>query len=154
MKFGFTPEAEILNARLAMIGFVAATNLLNEQAVLLFLVQFFWQLPHFWAIGWVAYDDYMRAGYKLLPSKDGQSKSSAFQTVFSVITLIIVSVLPYLFGFTGFVSTAIVVSAGIIFLLQSIKLYRTCSVSSARQLMFGSFFYLPIVLLAFYFDKI
>lgn len=137
-----------------MIGFVAATNLLNEQAALLFLIQFFWQLPHFWAIGWVAYDDYMRAGFKLLPSKDGQSKSSAFQTVFSVLVLIVVSVLPYVFGFTGIISTIIVVAAGIVFLLQSIKLYRNCTISAARQLMFGSFFYLPIVQLALYFDKI
>jgi protoheme IX farnesyltransferase len=137
-----------------MIGFVAATNLLNEQAALLFLIQFFWQLPHFWAIGWVAYDDYMRAGFKLLPSKDGQSKSSAFQTVFSVLVLILISVLPFLFGFAGIISTIIIVAAGIVFLLQAIKLYRHCTISAARQLMFGSFFYLPIVQLALYFDKI
>lgn len=136
-----------------MIGYVAATNLLNEQAALLFLIQFFWQLPHFWAIGWVAYDEYMRAGFKLLPSTDGRSKASAMQTVFSVTVLIAVSVLPFAFGFTGFVSMLIVVAAGLIFLWQSIKLYRLCTVDAARQLMFGSFFYLPLVQLALYFDK-
>ncbi|MEI7801290.1 MAG: heme o synthase [Bacteroidota bacterium] len=137
-----------------MIGYVAATNLLNEQAALLFLIQFFWQLPHFWAIGWVAYDEYMRAGFKLLPSTDGRSKASAMQTVFSVTVLIAVSVLPFAFGFTGFVSMLIVVAAGLIFLWQSIKLYRFCTVDAARQLMFGSFFYLPLVQLALYFDKL
>lgn len=137
-----------------MIGYVAATNLLNEQASLLFLIQFFWQLPHFWAIGWVGYDEYIRAGFKLLPSKEGRSKASAMQTVFSVVVLIAISVLPYYFGFTGFVSMFIVVAAGLVFLWQSVNLYRQCSISAARQLMFGSFFYLPIVQLALYFDKL
>ena len=137
-----------------MIGYVAATNLLNEQASLLFLIQFFWQLPHFWAIGWVGYEEYLRAGFKLLPSTEGRSKKSAMQTVFSVTVLIAVSVLPYAFGFTGIISMLIVFAAGLVFLLQSIKLYRECSVSAARQLMFGSFFYLPLVQLALYFDKL
>jgi len=137
-----------------MIGYVAATNLLNEQASLLFLIQFFWQLPHFWAIGWVGYEEYIRAGFKLLPSIEGRSKASAMQTVFSVLVLIAISVLPYWFGFTGFISMLIVVAAGLVFLWQSIKLYRQCSISAARQLMFGSFFYLPIVQLALYFDKL
>ncbi len=137
-----------------MIGYVAATNLLNEQASLLFLIQFFWQLPHFWAIGWVGYDEYKRAGFKLLPSIEGRSKESAMQTVFSVVVLIAISVLPYYFGFTGFVSMLIVVAAGLVFLWQSINLYRQCSIQAARQLMFGSFFYLPIVQLALYFDKL
>ena len=137
-----------------MIGYVAATNLLNEQASLLFLIQFFWQLPHFWAIGWVGYDEYMRAGFKLLPSNEGRSKASAMQTVFSVVVLIAISALPYYFGFTGFISMLIVVAAGLVFLLQSVNLYRQCSISAARQLMFGSFFYLPIVQLALYFDKL
>lgn len=137
-----------------MIGYVAATNLLNEQASLLFLIQFFWQLPHFWAIGWVGYEEYIRAGFKLLPSIEGRSKASAMQTVFSVVVLIAISVLPFWFGFTGFVSMIIVVSAGLVFLWQSVNLYRQCSISAARQLMFGSFFYLPIVQLALYFDKL
>ncbi|GDX51931.1 protoheme IX farnesyltransferase [Bacteroidota bacterium] len=137
-----------------MIGYVAATNLLNEQASLLFLIQFFWQLPHFWAIGWVGYEEYIRAGFKLLPSIEGRSKASAMQTVFSVLVLIGISVLPYYFGFTGFISMLIVVAAGLVFLWQSINLYRQCSISAARQLMFGSFFYLPIVQLALYFDKL
>ncbi len=137
-----------------MIGYVAATNLLNEQASLLFLIQFFWQLPHFWAIGWVGYDEYMRAGFKLLPSNEGRSKASAMQTVFSVVVLIAISALPYYFGFTGFISMLIVVAAGLVFLWQSVNLYRQCSISAARQLMFGSFFYLPIVQLALYFDKL
>ncbi len=137
-----------------MIGYVAATNLLNEQASLLFLIQFFWQLPHFWAIGWVGYEEYIRAGFKLLPSKEGRSKASAMQTVFSVGVLIAISVLPYFFGFTGFISMLIVVAVGLVFLWQAVKLFRECTISAARQLMFGSFFYLPIVQLALYFDKL
>ncbi|HAP01467.1 MAG TPA: protoheme IX farnesyltransferase [Bacteroidetes bacterium] len=137
-----------------MIGFVAATNLINAESGLLFLIQFFWQLPHFWAIGWVAYDDYMKAGYKLLPSKDGQSKTSAMQTIVSIVVLIAFSVLPYYFHYAGVVSLIILLTIGVVFLYQSIKLYRDCTVASARQLMFGSFFYLPIVQLALYFDKI
>lgn len=137
-----------------LIGYVAATNQLDQVALILFGIQFFWQFPHFWAIAWVAFDDYIKAGYKLLPSTEGRTKFSALQNVVYILVLIPVSLLPYYIGLTGFLSAGIVLVTGIIFLYQSILLYNQCTVAAARRLMFGSFFYLPIVQLALIFDRI
>src|SRR5262249_16089057 len=137
-----------------MIGWVSATGQITTLAVLLFAIQFIWQFPHFWSIAWVAYDDYMKAGYKLLPSSEGRTKVSAMQNIFYVLALIPVSLVPAWFGFTGWVSALLILVSGLVFLYQAISLYRACTISAAKKLMFGSFFYLPIVLLAIYLDRI
>ncbi|MEO6168887.1 MAG: protoheme IX farnesyltransferase, partial [Chitinophagales bacterium] len=137
-----------------LIGWVAFTGHLSPVAFALFGIQFMWQFPHFWAIAWVGYDDYMKAGYKLLPSKEGRSKFSAIQIMFYALALIPVSLLPAVLGISGIVSAVIVLLCGIVFLTQTIILIRQCSIEAAKKLMFGSFFYLPIVQLAIYFDRI
>ena len=113
-----------------------------------------WQFPHFWAIAWVAHDDYQKAGYKLLPSKEGRTKFSAFQICVYILALIPVSLLPSYLGISGIISAVIVFICGVVFLFQSIVLFRQCTIEAAKKVMFGSFFYLPIVLLAIYFDRI
>lgn len=137
-----------------LIGWVSFTGHLSPVAFALFGIQFMWQFPHFWAIAWVGYDDYMKAGYKLLPSKEGRSKFSAIQIMFYALALIPVSLLPAVLGISGIVSAIIVLLCGIVFLSQTIILIRQCSIEAAKKLMFGSFFYLPIVQLAIYFDRI
>ena len=82
-----------------MLGWVAVTNKFSIETGILFMIQFFWQFPHFWAIGWVSYDDYERAGFKMLPTGK-RDNSTAFQIVFYTIWMILVSTLPY-FSFTG-----------------------------------------------------
>ncbi len=138
----------------ALIGWVSATGEVGTVGLFLFGIQFMWQFPHFWAIAWVAYDDYTRAGYKLLPSSEGRTRASALQNIIYIIALIPVSLLPFLFHKTGVVSAVIVVLAGIFFLYQAVNLFLRCDIPSAKKLMFGSFFYLPIVQLALYFDRI
>ncbi|MBA3649423.1 MAG: protoheme IX farnesyltransferase [Chitinophagales bacterium] len=137
-----------------LIGFVAAVNHWAPVAFILFGIQFVWQFPHFWAIAWVGWDDYLKAGYKLLPSKQGRNKFSAIQIVFYIIALIPMSLFPAYMGYSGIISALLVFACGIIFLLQSIELLRSGTIESAKRLMFGSFFYLPVVLLALYFDRI
>lgn len=137
-----------------MLGCVAATTgfgSIGMAAILLFAIQFMWQFPHFWAIAWVSHDDYKKAGFHLLPSPGGRDKATAFQTVIYTIVLIPVSLAPFLFHMTGIISAAVILVCGIAFLLQALKLYRDCEVSSARKLMFGSFIYLPAVQLALLF---
>jgi heme o synthase len=137
-----------------MLGCVAATEgfgSIGMAAILLFAIQFMWQFPHFWAIAWVSHDDYKKAGFHLLPSPGGRDKASAFQTVIYTIVLIPISLAPFLFHMTGIISAAIILVCGTGFLLQALKLYRDCEVSSARKLMFGSFIYLPAVQLALLF---
>jgi protoheme IX farnesyltransferase len=140
-----------------MLGCVAATEGFGEVthlAWLMFAVQFIWQFPHFWAIAWRVHDDYLRAGFKMLPSTGGRDRASAFQIVIYTLGLIPISLLPTFFGFVGNIAAVVAVVAGGIFAKQAIDLYRSLSAEDAKRLMFGSFFYLPVVQLAYLFDKI
>ncbi|MBC8047509.1 MAG: protoheme IX farnesyltransferase [Fimbriimonadaceae bacterium] len=137
-----------------VIGWAAATGNITTDAMILFAIQFFWQFPHFWSIAWVAYDDYANAGFYLLPSAGGRSKASAFHIVTYTILLIPVSMIPFMIGLTGNISAIIILITGILFLYQAAILYKTCETKHAKALMFGSFLYLPVVLLALFFDKI
>lgn len=140
-----------------MLGCVAATSGFGQitlLSLLMFSVQFIWQFPHFWAIAWRVHDDYLKAGFRMLPSAGGRDKGTAFQIVVYTIGLIPVSLLPTFFGFTGVASALVAIVAGVIFTKQAIDLYNTLSAEAAKKLMFGSFFYLPIVQLAYLIDKI
>jgi protoheme IX farnesyltransferase len=137
-----------------LIGWVAATGSLSMEGIVLFVLQFFWQFPHFWAIAWKLDDDYKKAGFYLLPSKGGKDKSSAFQIVVYSLSLIPVGLLPYLFHISGIISAVIVSITGIIFTIYAIKLYKTCSDKAALKVMFVSIIYLPVVMAALVLDKI
>ena len=134
-----------------MLGYVAASEGFGEikfQAWILFLVQFMWQFPHFWAIAWVLDDDYKKAGFQMLPSLGGRDKSSAFQVLVYTLFLVPFSLLPVVFGMSGTLSAIIIFISGLVFAYLSYKLYKHCTVDAARTLMFGSFIYLPVVQLA------
>ena len=137
-----------------LIGFAAAFGQINDLAILLFALQFVWQFPHFWAIAWVSCEDYAKAGFHLLPSADGRSKTTATHIVIYTLLLLPVSLIMYFMGYTGVVSAVIVFVTGLLFLYQAIQLYRTCDTKKARSLMFGSFLYLPVVLIALLIDKL
>lgn len=133
-----------------MLGWVAATEgygTVSLPAVMLFAIQFMWQFPHFWAIAWVVDEDYRKAGFRLLPSGE-RDKASAFQIVVYAAFLIPVSLLPTIFGLSGYVAAGVALLCGVLFLLQSWKLFKTLDIEAARRLMFGSFIYLPVVQLA------
>lgn len=133
-----------------MLGWVAATEgygNVSLPAVMLFAIQFMWQFPHFWAIAWVVDEDYRKAGFRLLPSGE-RDKASAFQIVVYAAFLIPVSLLPTIFGLSGYVAAGVALLCGVLFLLQSWKLFKTLDIEAARRLMFGSFIYLPVVQLA------
>lgn len=137
-----------------ILGWVAATGHLGMPALILFSIQFVWQFPHFWAIAWVLDDDYQKAGFRLLPSKEGRGKKSAIWILISTIILIPVSLLPTVFHMGGYVLAVVSLLAGLLFLIQAIRLYNTCTIKSASKLMFGSFIYLPLVQLALLIDKL
>jgi protoheme IX farnesyltransferase len=138
-----------------LIGYFAAFD--NPQIswipVVLFLIQFVWQFPHFWAIAWVLDDDYKMAGFRLLPTTK-RDKISAAITCFATIVLIPVSILPTIMGFGGNIVGSISLVCSVVFCWLAYKLLRNLDVPSAEKLMFGSFFYLPIVQLALLFDFI
>jgi protoheme IX farnesyltransferase len=136
-----------------LLGWVAATNRFSYEGWILFAIQFMWQFPHFWAIAWKLYDDYKSAGFEMLPS-GGKNHSSAMQTVIYTFTLIPLGLLPYFSGMSGIISAIIISLAGFLFFMQSVRLLKTCSDEAAKKLMFGSFVYLPVVLIALVIDKV
>lgn len=137
-----------------LIGWVAATGQIDTMAIILFGIQFIWQFPHFWAIAWVAHDDYTRAGFKLLPSRGGRNLNTAFNIMIYALFLIPASIMPYMVGATGRTSAIVVMIAGLLFLSQTFLLMKRCDKKSALQMMFGSFLYLPVVQIAYVLDKI
>jgi len=137
-----------------LLGAVAETNAFGLVPGILFFVQFVWQFPHFWAIAWVAYDDYKAGGFSLLPSKFGKSKNSAYQICAYSLALIPFSLLPWVLGMTGVATLIIATIAGFIFFWYSYKLFLTCDDKDARKLMFASFVYLPVVQFLYVFDRL
>ncbi len=139
-----------------MLGWVAATNNFGIEAGTLFLIQFFWQFPHFWAIGWFLFEDYEKAGFFMLPTGK-KDKGTALQIILYTIWLLLASLLPAL-GYTGslFISpiAAIVVFLlGIWMLVYAVKLYQTRSAKSARTLMLVSVSYITLLQIIYILDK-
>lgn len=137
-----------------LIGWAAGDETLGAGGWVLFVLQFLWQFPHFWAICWIAYKDYSTAGFKLLPSEKGPTKFTALQTVIYSLLLLPIGVVPYLIGMSGMVSLVIVAIANMFMILQCVRLYRDMDVKAARRVMFSSYIYLPVVLFALLGDKL
>jgi len=136
-----------------LIGYVAAHPQIDNIALILFGIQFVWQFPHFWAIAWVLDDDYKLAGFRLLPSGK-RNLTSAIFTFASTIILLPVSLLPTYYGYGGYYVGAVSLICSLVFLYLAFKLLKDLEIPSAKKLMYGSFFYLPIVQLMFLFDFI
>ncbi len=137
-----------------LIGWVAATGFVGIPAWVLFGIQFMWQFPHFWAIAWVADEDYKRAGFKMLPSPGERDLRTAFQIMTYTVLLIPVSLLPLVLGISGRASAGVALVCGVIFLLMTVQLMRTQDRKAALSIMFASFLYLPIVQIALVLDKV
>ena len=137
-----------------LLGWVAATGAITHEAMIIFGIQFIWQFPHFWAIAWVADDDYKKAGFKLLPSGGGKDLNTAIQIMVYTMFLIPLGLLPAKFGITGLNSAIVATVCGVAFFAQTFSLMKTGNRQSALRIMFGSFLYLPIVQIAYLLDKI
>ena len=140
-----------------MIGWVAATNDIGIEALTLFLMQFFWQFPHFWSIGWSQNSDYEKAGFKMLPT-GRKDKSTSAQILFYSIWAVLVSIIPF-FGITGelklsFVGVLAVFALGALLIYKSYILFLDGKNENAKKLMLTSVIYLTFIQLTFLFDKI
>lgn len=131
-----------------LIGWVCAAGSLGFGGFVVMSIQFLWQFPHFWAIAWVAHDDYKNAGFKLLPSSGGQDKYTALLSMFYIGVLIAVSMIPVASGMIGYVSGSVIFISGMAFLSLAFRLFRSCEMKAAKKLMIGSIIYLPVVLIA------
>jgi protoheme IX farnesyltransferase len=133
-----------------LLGYVAATGTLNMTALWLFLIQFFWQFPHFWSIAWVIYDDYLKANIMLLPSRLGKDQSSAFIIMIYTIVLIPLTCVSYYFKLVSPLATSVILVASILFSLQSFRLFLFNTDKEAKRLMFFSFLYLLVFLFSLF----
>jgi protoheme IX farnesyltransferase len=138
-----------------LIGWVAATGDFSMGGWILFGIQFLWQFPHFWAIAWLAHQDYTTAGFKLLPGDKGPTKFTALQTIIYSTMMIPFGLLPYFAGITdtgtrGIICTGILFICNLWMVFVSVLLFKNMDLKSARKVMFSSYFYLMIVLLALF----
>ena len=139
-----------------MLGWVAATGNFGIEAGTLFLIQFFWQFPHFWSIGWFLFEDYEKAGFFMLPTGK-KDRGTALQIILYTVWLIIASLLPAL-GYTGqlFISpiaAVLVFLLGLWMLYYSVQLYKLRTAKAARTLMLVSVSYITLLQLIYIFDK-
>ena len=142
-----------------MIGWVAGQDEFSAGGWILFAIQFFWQFPHFWAIAWVAHQDYTSVGFRLLPSREGPTRFTAMQTIAYSLLLVPVTLLPFFTGLSstenlqGLIAIAMVILANMFMIMRCVNLYRTMDVKAARLVMFGSYLYLPLILFALLLSK-
>ena len=139
-----------------LIGCVAAQGELTFLGLSLFALQFLWQFPHFWSIGWLGFEDYANAGYKLMPTNRKGERDSriGLQAFLYALFLVPVSIIPYMLGVSGWVSAVVVVILSLGYAYFGWSFYSAGSRKSALQLMFFSFAYIPVVLVALLADKI
>lgn len=142
-----------------LIGWTAGEGELSLGGWIVFAFQFFWQFPHFWAIAWVAHRDYSAVGFKLLPTDQGPTRFTALQTVLYSLLLVPVTLMPYFTGIceygtvSGQVGLGLVIVSNGFMIARCVQLYRGMEVKQARRVMFGSYLYLPVVMLSWLLSK-
>lgn len=139
-----------------MLGWVAATDNFGIESGTLFMIQFFWQFPHFWALGWMLDDDYKRGGFKMLPTGKKDS-GTALQIIMYTIWMMVISVIPA-FGITGrlqlsIVSAILIFLMGAVMLFFALRLYTKRDNVSARKLMLTSVSYITLMQIIYVIDK-
>ena len=139
-----------------MLGWVAATNDFGIEPGTLFMIQFFWQFPHFWAIGWFLYDDYEKAGFFMLPNGK-RDKGTAIQIILYSIWTVLASLIPAV-GVTGSlflspVSAVLILGLGVWLIYYAVRLYKKKTEKAARQLMLVSVSYITLLQLIYVIDK-
>ncbi len=138
-----------------VIGCTAWDGMMTSTAMMLFTIQFLWQFPHFWAVAWVADDDYKRAGFYLLPSRNGEKNATIGLLSFLFCMLMLVNAaIGFITGFSGLLATIALLAINGYFAFRCWQLFRECSQEAARRQMFASFFHLPLSLIVLLLDKI
>ena len=138
-----------------LIGYLAYTGKLDYPGTLLFLVKFFWQFTHFWAIAWMLHDDYQKVGYWMLPTTSGRSKSSAMQILMYTVILVISTMMPVYFAYKNldsqhaFGQLALILPLGAMLLYYAFKLYKDLEIKSARKLMLASLIHNPLIFITY-----
>ncbi len=138
-----------------IIGCVAYEGYISPTAWMLFALQFLWQFPHFWAVAWLADEDYKKAGFYLLPSKNGEKdQTTGFLSFIFCLLMVGSATLSYVLGYVGLWASLVLIVLNIYWAIQCWKLYKTCERGAARKQMFVSFLHLPLSLIVILLDKL
>lgn len=138
-----------------VIGCTALEGVWSSTAMLLFTIQFLWQFPHFWAVAWLADEDYKRAGFYMLPSRNGEKNPTTGLLSFAFCLLMILNAgIGYAVGFSSAVATIVLIGLNGYFAYRCWQLYKDCSREAARKQMFASFLHLPLSLIVLLIDKL
>ena len=139
-----------------MLGWVAATNEFGIEAGFLFMIQFFWQFPHFWSIGWLQFEEYKKAGFIMLPM-DKKDQSATKQIIFYTIIMILVSIAPVLKMTGAFyihpITAIIIALLGLFMLYYGILLHKKQTNIEARKLMLSSVLFITVIQIIYVIDK-
>lgn len=139
-----------------MLGWVAATNDFGIEPGTLFMIQFFWQFPHFWALGWMLDEDYKKGGFKMLPTGK-KDKGTALQIIMYTIWMLVISIIP-VFGITGRLQLSVpaailIFIMGMVMLVFAFRLYEKRDNPTARKLMLASVSYISLMQVVYVIDK-
>ena len=139
-----------------MLGWVAARNSFGIEPGMLFAIQFFWQFPHFWSIGWFLHEDYTKGGFHMLPTGK-PDKGTAVQIIMYSVWTTLVSIIP-VFGFTGdlklsVIGAVLVFILGLVMVFYALRLFKERSIKAAKQLMLSSVFYITLLQIIYVADK-
>lgn len=139
-----------------MLGWVAATDDFGIEAGTLFMIQFFWQFPHFWALGWMLHEDYKKGGFKMLPTGK-KDKGTALQIIMYTIWMLVISIIP-VFGITGRLQLSVpaavlIFGMGMVMLVFAFLLYEKRDNGTARKLMLASVSYITLMQIVYVVDK-
>lgn len=136
------------------IGWVSGTGYLAQEGLFLFSLQFFWQFPHFWAIAWLGHEDYSRAGFRMLPEPSGSpTRETARQSLLYASMLVLLPLLYFGFGYTGWIGLTILLLLGIHYTRAGYRFFQSLDDGSARRLLYASFLYLPLALIGLFVDQ-
>ena len=135
-----------------LIGWTAATGVLTYEAYLLFSIQFIWQFPHFWAIGWLGSDEYAKAGFKLHPSPEERNQHTAFKICIYQVFLLFLTMYPVMLGIFSYSFAAVALLLGSGFVYWGVQLFKHCNQQYALRLMIASIIYLPLLQIAMAID--
>lgn len=137
-----------------LIGAAAAEGFISALGTALFAIQFFWQFPHFWSIAWLGHDDYINAGYRLLPDGGEERRNTTgLYALFYALPLIPLGLVPWMTGATGMVSALVIAVLSLGYAAMGWALFRRNDRKAALQLMFYSFIFIPVALVALWADK-
>lgn len=138
----------------AVMGCTAVAGILSWEALALFLILFFWQMPHFFAISWVYREDYMKGGFKMLSWNDPDGKTTSSQILIHTVLLLLVSIGLFFVTRSGFIYLISAIALGLFFLFYAIGFYRATTISRARGVFRASIIYLPVLFIAIILDKV